>query len=143
MGSRNSSMGIGSQRSGGGFQLAGAVTAAILLTGLAVQHIRVGGTVQRQIDSVTGFSADILPPPIRIVEPGLAQNRDNLAELERQYRARLTRWTADDVNPRLAGKLRDLVAKEADAFWTEVNKVLLPALARSDMAIAQASEQKR
>jgi methyl-accepting chemotaxis protein len=36
-----------------------------------------------------------------------------------------------------------LVAKETDAFWTEVNKVLLPALARSDMAIAQASEQKR
>lgn len=72
----------------------------------------------------------------------LPQNRADLSELERQYRASLARWTADDVDPTLAGELRDTVAKEAEAFWIEINKVLLPALARSDMALAQASEAK-
>ncbi|HWI19031.1 MAG TPA: hypothetical protein VNT81_14860, partial [Vicinamibacterales bacterium] len=83
----------------GGLALAGTVTLLLVLIGLAVQHIRVGGTVQNRIDIVTGFTADILPPPLYIVEPALkarqaiddpahlAQNRADLAELEKQYRA--------------------------------------------------------
>lgn len=138
----------------GGLALAGTVTLLLLLIGLAVQHIRVGGTVQNRIDIVTGFTADILPPPLYIVEPALkarqaiddpahlAQNRADLAELEKQYRASLARWTADDVDPALAGELRTSVAKEADAFWQEVNTVLLPALGRGDAAGAEASKQK-
>ena len=147
-------MSIRSQSRRGGFLLAGTVTVVLLLIGLAVQHIRVGGTVQSRIDMVTGFTADILPPPLYIVEPmlkakqaagdpaRLVQNRADLAELEKQYRASLARWTADDVDPKLAGELRDTVAKEGEAFWAEVNTVLLPALARSDMATAQDSERK-
>lgn len=138
----------------GGLALAGTVTLLLLLIGLAVQYIRVGGTVQNRIDMVTGFTADILPPPLYIVEPALkarqaiddpahlAQNRADLAELEKQYRASLARWTADDVDPALAGELRTSVAKEADAFWQEVNTVLLPALGRGDQAGAEASKQK-
>jgi hypothetical protein len=109
-------MSIVIQRSRVDFILSGAVTAALLLIGLAVEHIRIGRTVQRRIDNVNGFSADIVPTPLCIVEPGLAQSRADLAELDRQYPARLTRWTAEDVDPKLAGALRDLVAKEADAF---------------------------
>lgn len=137
-----------------GLALAGTVTFMLLLIGLAVQHIRVGGTVQNRIDVVTGFTADILPPPLYIVEPALkarqaiddrahlAQNRADLAELEKQYRASLVRWTADDVDPALAGELRSSIAKEADAFWQEVNAVLLPALGRGDAAGAEASKQR-
>lgn len=147
-------MSIRIQSRRGGMALAGTVTVALLLIGLAVQHIRVGGTVQNRIDSVTGFTADILPPPLYIVEPALkarqaiddpahlARNRADLAELEKQYRASLARWTADDVDPALAGELRTSVAKEADAFWQEVNTVLLPALGRGDAAGAEASKQK-
>ncbi|WP_082364653.1 methyl-accepting chemotaxis protein [Novosphingobium sp. AAP93] len=138
----------------GGLALAGTVAFMLLLIGLAVQHIRVGGTVQNRIDSVTGFTADILPPPLYIVEPALkarqaiddpahlARNRADLAELEGQYRASLARWTADDVDPALAEELRTSVAKEADAFWQEVNAVLLPALGRGDVAGAEASKQR-
>lgn len=138
----------------GGLALAGTVTLLLVLIGLAVQHIRVGGTVQNRIDIVTGFTADILPPPLYIVEPALkarqaiddpahlAQNRADLAELEKQYRASLARWTADDVDPALAEELRTSVAKEADAFWQEVNTVLLPALGRGDATGAEASKQK-
>ncbi|MBX9884446.1 MAG: HAMP domain-containing protein [Novosphingobium sp.] len=138
----------------GGLALAGIVTLVFLLIGLAVQHIRTGGTVQNRIDIVTGFTADILPPPLYIVEPALkarqaiddpahlSQNRADLADLEKQYRASLARWTADDVDPALAGELRSSVAKEADAFWQEVNTVLLPALTRGDAAAAEASKQK-
>lgn len=126
----------------------------LLLIGLAVQHIRVGGTLQNRIDDVTGFTADILPPPLYIVEPALearqaiddpthlAQSRADLAELEKQYRASLAKWTADDVDPVLARELRTSVAKEADAFWQEVNTVLLPALERGDMQATEASKQK-
>ncbi|WP_298169457.1 HAMP domain-containing methyl-accepting chemotaxis protein [Novosphingobium sp.] len=143
---------IQSRRSG--LALAGTVTVLLLLIGLAVQHIRVGGTVQNRIDSVTGFTAEFLPPPLYIVEPALkarqaiddpahlAQNRADLAELEKQYRASLAHWTADDVDPALAGELRTSVAQEADAFWQEVNTVLLPALGRSDAAEAEASKQR-
>ncbi|GEO00038.1 methyl-accepting chemotaxis protein [Novosphingobium sediminis] len=128
------------------------MTVVLLLIGFAVQHIRVGGAMQTRIDTVTGFTADILPPPLYIVEPALkarqtvddpahlAQNRADLAELERQYRASLARWTANDVDPALANELRTAVAKEADAFWQEVNAVLLPALGRGDTAEAQASK---
>jgi methyl-accepting chemotaxis protein len=147
-------MSIRIQSRRGGLALAGTVTLLLLLIGLAVQHIRVGGTVQTRIDLVTGFTADILPPPLYIVEPALkarqaiddpshlAQNKADLAELEKQYRASLARWTADDVDPALAGELRTAVAKEADAFWQEVNTVLLPALERGDAAGAEASKQK-
>ena len=145
---------IRNQSRRGGLFLAGTVTVLLLLIGLAVQHIRIGGTVQNRIDSVTGFTADILPPPLYIVEPALkarqaiddpahlAQHRADLAELETQYRASLAKWTADDVDPALAEELRTSVAKEADAFWHEVNTVLLPALARGDMQAAEASKQK-
>lgn len=145
-------MSIRIQSRRGGLALAGTVTVVLLLIGFAVQHIRVGGAMQTRIDTVTGFTADILPPPLYIVEPALkarqtvddpahlAQNRADLAELERQYRASLARWTANDVDPALANELRTAVAKEADAFWQEVNAVLLPALGRGDTAEAQASK---
>jgi len=147
-------MSIRTQSRRGGLALAGTVTAVLLLTGLAVQHIRVGGTVQNRIDMVTGFNADILPPPLYIVEPmlkakqtiedpaGLARNRAELAELEQQYRTSLARWTADDVDPALAGELRDTVAKEAESFWQELNRNLLPALDRGDPVAAEASEKQ-
>ena len=147
-------MSIRIQSRRGGLALAGTVTLLLVLIGLAVQHIRVGGTVQTRIDLVTGFTADILPPPLYIVEPALkarqaiddpahlAQNKADLAELEKQYRASLARWTADDVDPALAGELRTSVAKEAEAFWQEVNTVLLPALERGDAAGAEASKQR-
>ncbi|WP_298190798.1 methyl-accepting chemotaxis protein [Novosphingobium sp.] len=145
---------IRSQSRRGGLFLAGTVTMLLLLIGLAVQHIRVGGTLQKRIDTVTGFTADILPPPLYIVEPALearqaiddpthlAQSRADLAELEKQYRTSLAKWTADDVDPALARELRTSVAKEADAFWQEVNTVLLPALERGDMLATEASKQK-
>lgn len=147
-------MSIRIQSRRGGWALVGTVTLVLLLIGLAVQHIRVGGTVQKRIDSVTGFTADILPPPLYIVEPALkarqaiddpahlAQNRADLAELEKQYRASLARWTADDVDPALAEELRTSVAKEADAFWQEVDTVLLPALGSGDALAAQSSKQR-
>lgn len=146
-------MSIRSQSRRGGLALAGAVTVVLLLIGLAVQHIRVGGTVQNRIDLITGFTADILPPPLYIVEPALkarqaiddpahlAQNRAELAELEKQYRASLARWTGDNVDPALAGELRTSVAREADAFWQEVNQTLIPALERGDMTAAEASKR--
>ena len=138
----------------GGMILAGAVAGALLLIGLAVQHIRVGGALDTRNDVVSGFTADIMPPPLYVVEPmlkarqaaddpaHLAENRAELAALEKQYRASLERWTADDVDPALSGELRGAVAKEADAFWQELNAVLLPALARGDVAGAQASTQR-
>ena len=147
-------MSIRTQSRRGGMALAATVAAVLLLIGLAVQHIRVGGTVQNRIDGITGFTADILPPPLYVVEAMLearqavddpahvAKSRADLGELEKQYHASLARWTAEDVDPALAGELRTSVAKEADAFWQEVNTVLLPALDRGDIAGAQASKQR-
>ena len=145
-------MSIRSQSRRGGLALAGTVTVVLLLIGFALQQIRVGGSIQNRIDVVTGFNADILPPPLYIVEPmlkvrqatndigHLGQIRADLAVLETQYRASLKRWTADDVDPKLSGELRGNAAQEAEAFWKEVNQVLLPALSRGDMAAAQASQ---
>lgn len=147
-------MSIRSQSRRGGLILAGIVTVVLLMIGIALQQIRVGGNIQTRLDVVTGFTADILPPPLYMVEPMLeveqAQNdpgkldtvRAALAILEKQYRASLARWTADDVDPRLSAELRGNAAQEAEAFWTETNQALLPALARGDMAAGQASRQK-
>ncbi|OYU35527.1 methyl-accepting chemotaxis protein [Novosphingobium sp. PASSN1] len=147
-------MSIRTQSRRGGQILAGTVTAVLLLIGLAVQHIRVGGAVDSRNDVVSGFTADIMPPPLYVVEPmlkarqaaddpaHLAQNRADLAALEKQYRASLVRWTANDVDPALADELRGAAAKEADAFWREVSTALLPALERGDTAAADASTQR-
>ena len=62
-------MSIRVQSRRGGFFLAGAVAGMLMLIGLAVQHIRVGGTVDSRNDVVSGFTADIMPPPLYIVEP--------------------------------------------------------------------------
>lgn len=138
----------------GGMALAAIVGLMLLLIGLGLQHIRVGGTVQNRIDLVTGFNADILPPPLFIVEPmllahqaaddrpRLSEYRAELARLEIEYRKGFTRWTADDIDPRLSGELRQGAAREADLFWSEVNGSLLPALTTGDEAAAQASETK-
>ncbi|MEI6641239.1 MAG: methyl-accepting chemotaxis protein [Novosphingobium sp.] len=147
-------MSIRAQSRHGGLLLAGGVAAALLLIGVAVQYIRVGGTLHNRLDVITGFTADILPPPLYIVEPmlkvkqaiedpaRLGRSRTELAELEKQYRTSLDRWTADDVDPALAGELRNSVAREADAFWREVDQALLPALQRGDGAIAQESGKR-
>jgi methyl-accepting chemotaxis protein len=135
----------------GGLAVAALVGALLLLIGFAVEHIRVGGTVQARIDTITGFNADILPPPLYVVEPMLkakqaasdpqhvAQNLTELANLEKQYRASFARWTSDDVDPDLVAELKGGAGKEADLFWEEVRQNLLPALARSDSMAMQAS----
>ena len=147
-------MSIRIQSRRGGMALAGAVTVVFLLIGLAVQQIRVGGAVDSRNSVVSGLTADIMPPPLYIVQPmlkirqavddplHLAKNRTDLADLEKQYRASFERWTADDVDPALVEELRGAVSKEANAFWQEVNTVMLPALARGDNVTVDASLQR-
>lgn len=54
-----------------GFVLTGVVAAVILSAGLAMNHIRIGGSIHQREALINEFVADIMPPPAFVIEPML------------------------------------------------------------------------
>jgi methyl-accepting chemotaxis protein len=52
----------------GALTLAGLVSIIVLLVGFGVNHIRNGGVLDNREQQLSDFRADILPPPLFLVE---------------------------------------------------------------------------
>jgi methyl-accepting chemotaxis protein len=151
---KGSRMTISSQGKSGGTIVAGVLITTFVLIGLGLSQIRVGGPVYGSLDKISSFTADILPPPLFVVEPMLEvsqvmgnetvlkQTKQNLAALETAYRVSAKRWASDDLDPMLAQELKSGAQREGDLFWDEINTALMPALERRDQAAAQQSYAK-
>lgn len=134
----------------------GAVVCLGMATSIGIQtkafdELRVNGPAYHQIVNGKDLVADILPPPLYVVESymlaleasadpartEMASKRINDV-LAPEYEARRVYWQASDLQPDLKAKLLGEVLVKGDAYWTIMQSQIIPALASSD-ASARAS----
>ena len=138
----------------GALALGGLVAAILLLAGIGINHIRNGGALDSEEQLLSDFRADILPPPMFLVEAfGNASimtihrdaytiNEERLAKLEKEYWDAERRWAqsamADDLKAGLAANAQ----KTGTAFWNEINTSLKPAARQWDEPAMLASHRR-
>jgi methyl-accepting chemotaxis protein len=126
--------------------------ASIIFTSIyALGELKVGGPLYNKIKLGNDLVADILPPPEYVIEAyleatlalrdpaSLSAHRDRLVQLKKEYDERHDFWLKSDLDPAIKPKLTAQSHREVERFWTAVNDVLLPALAKPDMALAEKS----
>ena len=131
-----------------------AITLCLLAAICAVGYSALHYTSSAAYDMGRGKDvvADILPPPLYVIESQLIAyemmkaspaRRDELVgqltELKKQYDARNTFWEAEDLDANVKQSLLGEQRVHADAFWQEMQKDFLPAIHAGDMARAEAS----
>lgn len=137
-------------------KIGGAAIIAILLFAGAfaafnIDSIRLGSELDRKNQLSQEFTADILPPPMFLVEAFLETNllsadpenydkhADKLASLEQEWRTRRAYWSESDMPSGLKAQIEELAANEGEAFWSEVFDTFKPAVKDGDEAVADAS----
>ncbi|SIQ29906.1 methyl-accepting chemotaxis protein [Rhizobium sp. RU20A] len=117
---------------------------AIGLQRQTLEQLKVSGPVYQQIVDGKDLVADILPPPLYLVEaymlaneadirPELGgENAERIQNLKAQYDARTAYWRSSTLPADLTAELYGRVLKEGDAFWTQLQQVFLPALRGGD-----------
>ncbi|GAA4022522.1 methyl-accepting chemotaxis protein [Sphingomonas swuensis] len=115
---------------------------AVVFT-IGINTIRIGGDYQLGIARAAELEADILPPPIFIVEPyavameGLAhegkrgESIKRLQALRKTYEERKRHWAGADIDPEVKAQLA-VAIREADAFWKTVDEIAIPTLRSGD-----------
>jgi methyl-accepting chemotaxis protein len=120
----------------------------LLLGGLAayssIDTVRIGGPVHSSLEQSNTLLADIMPPPMFLVEAylvaeeivaergGNPETVRDLARLRKEYDARIDFWQASSLDPKLKATIAERSDRSAKAFWREVDTGLLPAAARQD-----------
>lgn len=134
-----------------GITLCSMVAAILLLTGIGINHIRNGGALDNEEQLLSDFRADILPPPMFLVESfanasilaihrdAYAINEKRLAELEKAYWDAERRWAQSPLPDDLKASLATSAQETGKAFWDEVNQSLKPAAQRWDQPAMAAS----
>ena len=131
----------------------GALAAGVVLAGglalFAIEGLRVGGPLFRQIVDNKDIVADILPPPLYVVEADLVATKlmahpetvdaaaDKLAALRKDYDARRAYWTTAPIDPEMRTLLVDQSAAPAMEFWREIDQEILPAVRSGDLERAR------
>ena len=123
------------------------VAAAALYVGLTISTISVGGPVVASNQQASDLVADILPPPVYILESYLearlamverdrvGQHSERLALLQEEYEARQAHWRSSSLPGALKSQLVRVDAP-AQQFFAELEERFLPSLKRGDMATA-------
>jgi methyl-accepting chemotaxis protein len=115
---------------------------------LALSELKVGGPVYERIVAGKDLVADILPPPLYVVEAyleaklardtpaELKEHKARLAQLHKDYDDRRNYWRLADIPADLKDLLVVKSDTEAQKFWDAIEAGLLPALERADAAAA-------
>jgi len=129
----------------GGWMILAALTLALVVAAIGIQEIRLGGPPHRAEQTMSTLEADLLPPPLFIVEPWLeatlavdqrARMDDhlaNMARLRKEYDARKAYWREAPISADLRREV-DASDSTVDAFWTVVDTQFVPALRSGDPA---------
>ena len=125
-----------------------------VVAGLTVNSIRIGGQSYRQIEGGKDLIADILPPPLYVVEAYLTahtleddpgnnpQARETFAGLHRQYEERMAFWRKAGVPSTVKSVLMEDADKAAQDFFSVVEDEMLPAMDRGDLVAKDAAVQR-
>ncbi|MGX5668364.1 methyl-accepting chemotaxis protein [Rhizobium daejeonense] len=112
----------------------------------ALSTLKVGGPVYSQIENEKDLVADILPPPLYLVQAyGLANeamihselmetNVRSIRDLKDEYSRRLAYWGTASLPADLRNTLNEQVIRTAEVFWKTVETDFLPAAERNDSA---------
>jgi methyl-accepting chemotaxis protein len=116
-----------------------------LVTGAgALNRLKVNGPIYEDIIYSKDLIADILPPPLYVIESyalanestlhpdTLAVNAPRVKVLKEQYEERRAYWKTTRLPDFLKTKLLDDVLVKGDDFWSEMQGVTLPALQAND-----------
>ena len=116
----------------GGWIILAALTLAIVVAAIGINQIRFGGPQHRAEQTMNALEADILPPPLFLVEPMLNATMAidekqhveeyiaDLAETRREYETRRDYWRKIALDDRVRAELEG-ADKVADAFWQKLD----------------------
>ena len=134
--------------------IVGTLIVVILIAVVSINEIRIGGPLQRANQMNSDLVADILPPPVFIIEPflevtlaveemqGAKPHLARLAVLKADYETRKDFWRKSDIPANLKTQI-EAASRSADAFWIEVETNLVPALKRGDVQAVEASHNTK
>ncbi|WP_197425879.1 methyl-accepting chemotaxis protein, partial [Erythrobacter sp. CCH5-A1] len=137
-----------------GMTLCSMLAAILLLAGIGINHIRNGGPLDNGEQMLSDFRADILPPPMFLVESfanasimtihrdAYAINEKRLADQEKTYWDSQQRWAQSALSDDLKAGLAANAQTTGKAFWDEVNQSLKPAARRWDQPAMAASHRR-
>lgn len=120
----------------------------------ALKELKVGGPVYGRIVSMKDLTADILPPPAYIIEAYLevtliqaepqsaSAHTPRLAQLNKDYLARHTFWSGQEIDAKLKSRLLKDSDKFVRQFFQLLDAEFLPAIERKDTAQARAAYEK-
>ncbi|NML72918.1 methyl-accepting chemotaxis protein [Rhizobium sp. S-51] len=129
-----------------GLFVATAFLSALAIMGWTLQTVRIEGPAYTQIIHGKDLVADILPPPMFLVEAYLLESetafdsklgKENAVEIEKlraQYSERMKVWHETDLPKDIRALIDDGVAPASDAFWKTIDEAYLPALSSGDAA---------
>ena len=132
-----------------GMAMAIGIALAVAINTVSLNKVRIGGSTYDEIVQVKDLVADILPPPLYIIEAyleaGLALNhskpvpeaQSRIAELRKQYDERREFWQGSNLDGAMKQKLTEKSHTHAARFWSLIDRDLFPAIARKDDAAAR------
>ena len=132
----------------------GLLVVASTVTLYGANQIRIGGPLHIAENQASDLIADILPPPEYVIEPyleatlllhdpaSLARRKARLEALHKEYQVRRTHWQQEEMPAKLKSLLVEDAGRPAEAFWSELDKNMLPAIAAGNMLTAQSSYTK-
>jgi methyl-accepting chemotaxis protein len=137
-----------------GAALIAGIAIVALLSSLAINRIRVGGPIYETIIQGKDLVADILPPPLYVVEAYLEatlaakhlrpvdESTQKLKRLQSEFNSRQEFWRASTLEGDLKTMLTVDSYRHAMDFWNAVEHDLLPAAQRGDQAEVSAAYDK-
>jgi len=120
------------------------IIGALGLEEYAKNELKVNGPVYHEIINGKDLIADILPPPLYVVEsymlanemmahPALVEkNSARIEVLKGLYEERRSFWKNSDLEPGLNAKLQDDVLVKGDVYWAVLQDSFLPAKTAGD-----------
>ncbi|TWD54321.1 methyl-accepting chemotaxis sensory transducer [Agrobacterium vitis] len=118
------------------------------------ERLRINGPEYRDLTISDAFRADIMPPPLFVMEPYLVANETlaggldtgksigRILKLRQQYGAAMKRWSNSALPQPILDQLNTKVKPASDAFWQEINDGYLPALKAGNKIMLSKSLKK-
>lgn len=131
-----------------GLVVAIGLVASIGVKTYATNQIKINGPLYQQIVYGKDLIADILPPPLYVVESYLlanemlirptliGKNDARIGVLEKLYAEREAFWQSTDLDPQLKAKLQDDVLARGKAYWQVMRTDFLPAMKSGNLEAA-------
>jgi methyl-accepting chemotaxis protein len=132
-----------------GIAVSAALFISIGLQQTALQRLKVNGPIYEQVVYGKDLIADILPPPLFVVEsymlsfeasefPELTEaNLKKIASLKAAYEDRRAYWKTTRLPQSLKDELQDDVIAKGDAFWQVMEQKIVPVLQAKDVGKAR------